>query len=626
MEWLGEIGVEWLRVVAVLAGLAVVFGALARLTPCNPGMYWWNDLRAVVTDFIYWFVVPLFIRVARVLLLLVIAALLWGQAEPGFAWATAMPLWLQCVVILLIQDVWLYWGHRLFHGRWGWRFHAVHHSPEVLDWLSAARFHPINHLLTFGLADVGVLLLGFSPAALVLLAPFNLVYSAMVHANLNWTFGPLRYVFASPVFHRWHHTSEEEGLDRNFAPTFPFLDVLFGTFYMPPGRVPEHFGIGEPDFPRGFWGQFFHPFRPIADGVRGVVRWGGRHPVGASVMTAGALAVIFVLGRGMYLTVQQLIRHEEQVRAAVASPAPPVVAELPPLRQTSGVLAVAMSSGGERIVSGCEDGTITVWDGGGHKLRDLRDHTRAARCVAVSGDGRRIVSGGFDRTVRVWDAETGESRRVVTAHTSGVLGVAISGDGTRVASGGADATARVWEVNAGDSLVLPGPPDPVLGVAANADGSRVVTARGRVAIVTDIRLSQQVTLTGHTDLIYAAALTADGRRVVTASRDGTVKVWDAPTGRVRTTLRGHADAVYGVAISADGRRVASGGEDRIVRVWDADTGRELHAIPGHKEAVTSVAMSASGGRVASASRDGTVKVWDDPAPPSSTAEDRHASR
>jgi sterol desaturase/sphingolipid hydroxylase (fatty acid hydroxylase superfamily) len=63
------------------------------------------------------------------------------------------------------------------------------------------------------------------------------------------------------VFHRWHHTTAAEGRDKNFAPTFPFLDVLFGTFYMPPGRLPEQFGPGVADFPDDFWGQLFYPFR-----------------------------------------------------------------------------------------------------------------------------------------------------------------------------------------------------------------------------------------------------------------------------------------------------------------------------------------------------------------------------
>ena len=120
--------------------------------------------------------------------------------------------------------------------------------------------HVLNLLLSFILADVVVLLLGFSPEALLILAPFNIVYSSMVHANLNWTFGPLRFVFASPVFHRWHHTAEGTGINKNFAPTFPVLDLLFGTFYMPPGEVPQHFGNGDHEYPEDFWGQFIHPF------------------------------------------------------------------------------------------------------------------------------------------------------------------------------------------------------------------------------------------------------------------------------------------------------------------------------------------------------------------------------
>ena len=155
----------------------------------------------------------------------------------------------------------MYWIHRAFHTRRGWAFHATHHSPTVLDWMAAVRFHPVNFLLDYTLADVAVLLMGFSPTVFVVLMPVHQIYSAMVHANLNWTFGPLRYVFAGPVFHRWHHTAAGAGLDRNFAPTFPFFYVIFGTFYMPLGLRPEQFGNGDDDFPEGFWRQLFDPLR-----------------------------------------------------------------------------------------------------------------------------------------------------------------------------------------------------------------------------------------------------------------------------------------------------------------------------------------------------------------------------
>ncbi|HTU89644.1 MAG TPA: sterol desaturase family protein [Gemmataceae bacterium] len=261
MDWFADIGDIWLNTLTWIAGLTLAFGLLARLMPCNRGMYWWKDLRGAATDGIYWFIVPLFIRLAHTLLLWAGIRWLFGGADSQPLPVKNLPLWLQCVLILLIQDVLLYVTHRIFHTRLGWKFHAIHHSPTVLDWMSTARFHPINHVLAFTIADVAVLLMGFPAETLIFLTPFNLIYSAMTHANLNWTFGPLRYLFASPVFHRWHHTTEKEGLNKNFASTFPIHDLLFGTFYMPPGKLPERFGVGENDFPEDFLGQLLHPFR-----------------------------------------------------------------------------------------------------------------------------------------------------------------------------------------------------------------------------------------------------------------------------------------------------------------------------------------------------------------------------
>lgn len=260
MDWFADLGDLWLNTLVWITGLTLAFGILARLMPCNRGMYWWKDLRGAATDFMYWFIVPVFMRLAHTLLLWAGIRYLFGGADPQPLPVKHLPLWQQIILILLIQDVLLYTMHRIFHTSLGWKFHAIHHSPIALDWMSTARFHPLNHLLSFTAADVVVLLLGFPAETLLLLTPFNLVYSAMTHANLNWTFGPLRYLFASPVFHRWHHTTEKEGLNKNFASTFPLLDMLFGTFYMPRGKLPEKFGVGESGFPEDFWGQLVHPF------------------------------------------------------------------------------------------------------------------------------------------------------------------------------------------------------------------------------------------------------------------------------------------------------------------------------------------------------------------------------
>jgi sterol desaturase/sphingolipid hydroxylase (fatty acid hydroxylase superfamily) len=82
-----------------------------------------------------------------------------------------------------------------------------------------------------------------------------------VHANLNWTLGPFRYVIATPVFHRWHHTPVGDGGNTNFAGTFPIWDILFGTFRMPEGQLPENYGKDESAMPSGIVGQLAFPFR-----------------------------------------------------------------------------------------------------------------------------------------------------------------------------------------------------------------------------------------------------------------------------------------------------------------------------------------------------------------------------
>ena len=258
------------QVLPVTIVLGLLFAVLSHFWACNPGRPWWRK-RELVTDLSYWFLVPLFARVFRIALAVLAAALLFGIHDAdaltafydnGHGPLAAWPLWLQAAIALVVADFMQYWLHRLFHRGGFWKYHAIHHSSEDVDWISAARFHPVNLLLgTIGI-DVVLLLAGISPLALVWLGPFNIFHSAFVHANLNWTLGPFRYVLATPVFHRWHHTAREEGGDTNFAGTFPLWDILFGTFRMPAQRLPGAYGIAEQaSFPRELTGQLAYPFR-----------------------------------------------------------------------------------------------------------------------------------------------------------------------------------------------------------------------------------------------------------------------------------------------------------------------------------------------------------------------------
>jgi len=273
MEVVEMFGQTIVKVVPVTIALALVFTALTHFWACNPGKPWWRK-RELVTDICYWFFVPLFARVFRIGLLVVGTGFFFNIHDAddlvafydnGHGPLSTLPLAVQAILFLVLSDFMMYWLHRMFHGGSFWKYHAIHHSSEDLDWISAARFHPVNLLIGSIGVDVVLLLAGISPNAMILVGPFNIFHSAFVHANLNWTLGPFRYVLATPVFHRWHHTPVEDGGNTNFAGTFPLWDILFGTFRMPEGRLPDNYGIDEQaTFPNEIAGQLAYPFKSQA--------------------------------------------------------------------------------------------------------------------------------------------------------------------------------------------------------------------------------------------------------------------------------------------------------------------------------------------------------------------------
>jgi sterol desaturase/sphingolipid hydroxylase (fatty acid hydroxylase superfamily) len=245
-----------LSLVALLAACFVVFGMLGRLFPCNPGRPLFFS-RSIGLDLGYCVFGLLYAGVGP----LAAAAFSASPAGPyvrGVAGAqlAALPTLTQLAILLVATDFAQYWLHRLFHTPQLWPFHAVHHSATDVNWTTTFRTHPVNYLALN--ASLGVLAkaLGFSELTLLISAPIFFFSGALTHANLNWTFGPFRYVAASPVFHRWHHAAACQS--KNFAPMFPLWDLMFGTFHMPPGHVPQAFGAeGTPE---GLFGQLVQPF------------------------------------------------------------------------------------------------------------------------------------------------------------------------------------------------------------------------------------------------------------------------------------------------------------------------------------------------------------------------------
>jgi sterol desaturase/sphingolipid hydroxylase (fatty acid hydroxylase superfamily) len=219
--------------------------------------------REWVVDLTYFFVNALLIEVLTLLTLQPAAVLFsWARVEPVTAAVASLPLIVQVPAILLVADFTQYWVHRAFHRvPLLWRFHAIHHSAERMDWLAGSRLHLVDAVVTRGLTYIPIFVLGFPQDALIPYVFLVAAQATFIHANVRWEFRPLRPFIATPAFHHWHHSAEREAIDRNFAVHTPVWDRLFGTYYLP-DRWPASYGLcGGRDVPFRWLTQFVHPFR-----------------------------------------------------------------------------------------------------------------------------------------------------------------------------------------------------------------------------------------------------------------------------------------------------------------------------------------------------------------------------
>jgi lathosterol oxidase len=251
------LGLDWFLLNLFL--LALVFvpleRAFARLPAQTTFRLGWT------TDGVHFMVSHLAVQALTFMTLLPATALasLWQPVALQQA-IQGQPLALQALEILVLADFTQYWVHRAFHRvPWLWRFHSIHHSSQVLDWLAGSRLHVVDVVVTRGLVMVPVFLLGFAQPALYAYLLFVSFHAVFIHANVGFRFGWLDRVIATPRTHHWHHAVAP--IDKNFAVHLPVLDAVFGTLHLPGDEWPPAYGIAGEPIPEGWGAQLVHPFR-----------------------------------------------------------------------------------------------------------------------------------------------------------------------------------------------------------------------------------------------------------------------------------------------------------------------------------------------------------------------------
>jgi sterol desaturase/sphingolipid hydroxylase (fatty acid hydroxylase superfamily) len=261
----GEVGSRsWLGLDFFVLNLllySAVFIPLERLFALRAGQPVFR--RQWVVDVTYFFINSLLIEVLTILTLKPALILFdWARVAWVSGAVASLPLAVQVPALFLVADFTQYWAHRTFHRvPFLWRFHAIHHSIEQMDWLAGSRLHLVDVIFTRGLTYVPIFVLGFSERALVVYVFCVAAQATFIHANVRWEFRPLRRLVATPAFHHWHHSADREAVDKNFAVHTPIWDILFGTFYLP-DRWPASYGLNDRhDIPGRWTTQLLYPFR-----------------------------------------------------------------------------------------------------------------------------------------------------------------------------------------------------------------------------------------------------------------------------------------------------------------------------------------------------------------------------
>jgi len=238
--------------------LVLVFRPLELAFPAKPGQRFFRpafftDLCFFVGQYLLWTGVVFWI-------LSHFGDLLDTLVPTGFRVAVAsQPWWAQALEVIVLSDFCVYWGHRLQHRTpLLWRFHAVHHSAEHLDWLAAHREHPIDTVYTMGLINLPAFVLGFPLETLAGLIAFRGLWAIYIHSNVRLPLGPLKMLIGAPQLHHWHHDRDREA--GNYANISPLMDIVFGT-YRCPDHEPAAVGVSEP-MPRTYLGHMVAPLLP----------------------------------------------------------------------------------------------------------------------------------------------------------------------------------------------------------------------------------------------------------------------------------------------------------------------------------------------------------------------------
>jgi WD40 repeat protein len=288
-----------------------------------------------------------------------------------------------------------------------------------------------------------------------------------------------------------------------------------------------------------------------------------------------------------------------------------LLAELPSATPVAGDFASAypaVSGAGDRAAI-ARGNVVAVYELPGGRLLRTIAHGAPVSAVTFATTRRDVVSGAIDGTLLV--TRDDGARLVLPASPGSIDAAEFLPDG-RVITSDAQRRLRVYDPG---GAVLADLEIPVRVTSLGIDGTRLVTVpiyTGGTAspALVDLERHQVIAqLEGHVGRVFSARWVARGQ-ILTAGADGTARLWDGATGRLRQVYRGGSRILADATLTPDGL-VTAGGAGRLW-FWDRDSGRLLWALHAHTSQI--VGVHVEGGDIVTRGFTGELARWTLPSP------------
>lgn len=293
--------------------------------------------------------------------------------------------------------------------------------------------------------------------------------------------------------------------------------------------------------------------------------------------------------------------------------------------------------GGQRIITGTDDGSIRVWDlESGEEIGDrwkVGDYPIAVKSLALSPNGLTLASGYKNGTMRLWDIGTGKSIINWTAHTHEIRSVCWSPDGERVMSGSRDGTARVWHGQSGEPVLGLNPMinlecNSVNTVAYSPDGTKIAAGgeeknalniwdarMGELLFTVEFQEERSYFILDDEDSnsgcigqpIFSLVWALDGKKLICGFQCGWIRIFDTATWQEIAIIDLDRFHVRRVALFPNNRLLASATMSDV-RLWNLDTNLPVGPRLLHDDWPDCLAFSDDGKLVVGAGE--CVSVWD----------------